>query len=140
MSTTVRSKISKKNPYYISKDRYLELKHFCLQYPEWKKKYVKLQNKISPAASNLTSYPNMNEHSDKTAHIALERAYYRSCMELVEDAADNADCEIGDYIFKAVTEGCSYEYLKTMMSIPCGRDMYYNRYRKFFWLLDKTRN
>lgn len=30
-------------------------------------------------------------------------------MELVEDAADNADCEIGDHIFKAVTEGYSYD-------------------------------
>lgn len=140
MSTTVRSKISKKNPYYISKHRYLELKHFCLQYPEWKKKYANLQNKISPVALNLTVCTNVHEHSDKTAQIALESAYYHSCMELVEDAADNADCEIGDYIFKAVTEGRSYDYLKTMLSIPCGRDMYYNRYRKFFWLLDKTRN
>lgn len=31
-----RAEISKKNPHYISKHRYYELKHFCLQYPEWK--------------------------------------------------------------------------------------------------------
>lgn len=27
--------LSERNPYYISKHRYYELKHFCLQYPEW---------------------------------------------------------------------------------------------------------
>ena len=36
MSRT-RNEISVKNKYYISKHRYLELKHFCLQYPEWKR-------------------------------------------------------------------------------------------------------
>lgn len=37
MSTTIRPEISKKNPYYISKHRHLELKNLCLQYSELKK-------------------------------------------------------------------------------------------------------
>jgi len=43
------------------------------------------------------------------------------------------------YILKAVTEGLSYTYLRTRMDIPCGKDMYYDRYRKFFWLLSQER-
>ena len=39
MSTVIRPEISKKNLYWIPKHRYYELKHFCLQYPEWKKNY-----------------------------------------------------------------------------------------------------
>ena len=42
MSTVIRSVVSKKNPYYISKHRMLELKHFCMQYEEWRQEYVKL--------------------------------------------------------------------------------------------------
>ena len=42
MSTVIRSVISKKNPYHISKHRTLELKHFCMQYEEWRQEYVKL--------------------------------------------------------------------------------------------------
>ena len=38
----LRSEISNKSPYYISKHRYLELKHFCLQYPEWKEEINKI--------------------------------------------------------------------------------------------------
>lgn len=33
----VRPEVSKKSKYYISRHRYYELKHLCLQYPELKK-------------------------------------------------------------------------------------------------------
>lgn len=38
MGTTLRAELSEKNPYWIEKHRYYELKHFCLQYPIWKKR------------------------------------------------------------------------------------------------------
>lgn len=59
---------------------------------------------------------------------------------LVERIAGEADNDLHTYILKAVTEGLSYTYLRTKMNIPCGRDMYYDRYRKFFWLLDNARD
>lgn len=39
MATTIRPELSEKNPYWIEKHRYYELKHFCLQYPIWQKQY-----------------------------------------------------------------------------------------------------
>lgn len=36
MGTTIRPELSEKNPYWIERHRYYELKHFCLQYPIWK--------------------------------------------------------------------------------------------------------
>ena len=39
MATKVRPEISEKNPYFIERERYYELKHFCRQYPIWKKAY-----------------------------------------------------------------------------------------------------
>ena len=44
-----------------------------------------------------------------------------------------------EYILQAVTEGLSYTYLKTKLNMPCGKDMYYDRYRKFSWLLGNSR-
>lgn len=35
--------------------------------------------------------------------------------------------------------GVSYIYLKTRLGMPCGKDMYYDRYRRFFWLLGNSR-
>lgn len=40
---------------------------------------------------------------------------------------------------KCGTTGMSYDTLRVQTSIPCSRDVYYECYRKFFWLLDKAR-
>lgn len=37
MTTKIRPELSKLNPYWISTHRFYELKHFCLQFPEWEK-------------------------------------------------------------------------------------------------------
>lgn len=42
MANDIRPEVSQKNPYWIGKHRYYELKHFCLQYPIWKKAYLSL--------------------------------------------------------------------------------------------------
>ena len=47
MGTTIRPEISKKNRYWIDKHRYYELKHFCLQYPTWKKAHSSLDSGIN---------------------------------------------------------------------------------------------
>lgn len=37
MGTNIRPELSNKSPYWIERHRYYELKHFCLQYPIWKR-------------------------------------------------------------------------------------------------------
>lgn len=61
--------------------------------------------------------------------------------EMVEQTAMDADPEIYQYLIKAVTdENVTYRYLEMVMGIPCGRKMYYDRRRKFYWLLDQRKN
>ena len=139
MGTVIRAQISAKNKYYIDKHRYYELKHFCLQYHEWKKAYATCNESLI-FASNLDRMPCSNTPSDLTAKYALKKAYYGERIDLIERIAVEADDFLYPYIIKAVTEGLSYTYLKTRLDIPGGRDMYYDRYRKFFWLLSESRN
>ena len=72
--------------------------------------------------------------------IMDERALYLERMELVEKVAREADPYLASYILKAVTEGYSFTYLKSRLEIPCSRDTYYDRYRRFFWILSNSRN
>ena len=139
MATVIRAEISEKNKYYIDKHRYYELKHFCLQYSEWKKAYVACNDCII-FTSNLEKTSSSNVPSDLTAKYAMKKAYYGERINLIEKTAKEADDFLYPYILKAVTEGLSYTYLKSRLDIPCGRDMYYDRYRKFFWLLSESRN
>ena len=139
MSTVIRPEISTKNKYYIDKHRYYELKHFCLQYKEWKKAYDLCNDSIIFTTNINNSFSGANVPSDLTAKYAMKKAEYAERIKMVEQAAKEADEYLYEYILKAVTEGLSYPYLKTKLDIPCGRDMYYDRYRKFFWILDELR-
>lgn len=136
MATVIRAKISEKNKYWIDKHRHYELKHFCLQYPSWKKAYNSLDGF---EGRNKDVYCRVTTPGDPTGKVVEMRTVYLERMELVKRIAFEADRELGSYIFVAVTEGLSYTYLRTKLSIPCGRDMYYDRYRRFFWLLNMAR-
>lgn len=138
MATVIRPEVSTKNKYWIDKHRHYELKHFCLQYPTWKKVYVEIDS-ISAPASTLERIPTSNLPGDPTAKSAMVKAQLSERIKMIETIAREADDYLWQFILKAVTENLSYTHLKTKFDIPCGKDMYYDRYRKFFWLLSKVR-
>ena len=80
-----------------------------------------------------------NTISDPVLKMAEVRLYYSARMGMVEDAARETDVCLGTYILRAVTEGRSYVNLKSRFNIPCSKDVYYELYRRFFWLLSKSR-
>ena len=130
----VRSTSLKK--FNISSHRFMELYHFCLQYNEWKDE---LQYKCDTVHSiEITDMPAAHGKSDATQNLAMRRAELSRKCELIESTAKEAAPDIHEYILKAVTnEGITYKYLLNVMNIPCGKDMYYNRRRKFYWLLSQ---
>ncbi len=138
MSTVIRSEISKKNKYYLSKHRNLELRHFCLQYPEWEKGY---KCALLSGESKMSGFERVqvSELSDPTFEAARMASWYSVRMKLVKGIAESVDKEIGKYVFIGVTRGYSFSYMKTKLNIPCSKKMYFDRYRKFFYLLDKER-
>ena len=138
MATVIRPVISENNKYYIDKHRYYELKHFCLQYSLWKKAYAAIVE-LSASTPLLEKVTSSNVDCDMTAKCAIRRAYYSEKINLIETTAKEADEYLWHYIVKGVTEGLSFTHLKTKLDMPCGRDMYYDRYRKFFWLLSEAR-
>lgn len=138
MATTIRANLSKQNPYYISKDRYYELKHFCLQYPEWRKNYIMIDTMSRKYVSKDRLSPT-NAVSDTTARCAEKRLEYSMKMSMVKDCCLKADPDLAQYIFKAVTSNLGYTYLKSRLGMPCSKDMYYDRYHKFFWHLSNAR-
>lgn len=139
MATLIRPEISAKNKYYINKHRHYELKHFCLQYPEWKREYAAL-DEPSITSSAVEKMPSTNIPGDPTAKFAMRKVQCLEKIKLIEKIAMEADELLCDYILKAVTEGLSFTHLKARLEIPCSKDTYYDRYRRFFWLLSASRN
>lgn len=136
MSTLIRPEISKRNPYHIDKERHLELKHFCLQYRTWRKRYTEIELICSRSCLGDSV---QNGLSNPVERYALSKLYYSDRIDLVKRTALEACPELSNYILLCVTEGLSYESLLARYGIPCCKDTFYKYYRRFFWLLDQYR-
>lgn len=138
MSTLIRPELSKRNKFYIPKSRYYELKYHCLQYKDWKKSRAELERMLGPAAATM-KVARGSAKANPVLQMALIFMYYDTMIKELEQCCKDAEPELADYILKGVTEGLSYESLRAKYEIPCGKDMYYDRYRKFFYILDNKR-
>lgn len=136
MSTTVKPELSPKSKYWIERHRYYELKHFCMQYPIWKRERAALS---TFAGEPLPVLKKEAKKGDPTADCAIKRAFYSARIEMLERVAEQTDPILSRYLLKGVTEGLSYSSFQARFGIPCGKEAYYDLYRRFFWLLDKER-
>ena len=140
MAHDIRPEVSQKNPFWIGKHRYYELKHFCLQYPIWKRARSSLDG-LSKRPADLQVFVKSGQmKGDPTERCAQSRLFFAERMEMVEQAAIGADPDLYPYLLRGVTEGLSYDALKMKYDIPCCRDVYYAAYRRSFWLLSKRRD
>lgn len=122
--------------YGNGKNRFSELYYWCLQYGEWEDELKYKTDTVG--AMKITDMPTSHNGGDATQQLAIRRTMLEQNCRLIEQTAIEADPDIYQYLLKAVTEnGVSYQYLKMIMNIPCGKDMYYDRRRKFYWLLSQ---
>lgn len=136
MATKIRPEMSKKNPYWISRERYYELLHFCKQYNDWIREYNKL-SRIE--TGNINYISGVKTEESKVERRAIELASIRSKMDLVDAAAETTGRDVKDYILKGVIDGLTYNDMAARETLPFSRDYYYECYRRFFYELDKIR-
>lgn len=99
-----------KTEYELSKHRFYELKHFCLQYSKWKELY-----------ENADGW---NGEGDTTSKDGIKRADLKTYIFMIEDCARLTGTDILRYV---TTEG---------LKVPV--ELRYS-YRQFFWLLSRRR-
>ena len=139
MTTPNRPEISKQNPYWISRHRFYELKHFCLQYYEWKEELM-IISECQKHQLDGNEHTKSSGPGNPVFECVVRREQLTHYIDILDKAIKACSDDIGKYIFKAVTEGVSYEYLFTLEDrIPCCKDYYYEAFRKFFWILSKLR-
>ena len=116
--------------YWLPKQRFLTVYHHCLQYPEWRKEANSI-NYFGSAGDGIKG-PDVSKPVER---LSDRRSRCLKKMEMVEQCCMAADGEIFEWLLQSVTEGIAFRFLEA----PCGRDYFYDRYRKFFWLLDRVR-
>lgn len=131
----MRSEISRKNKYWLERQKYLTLYHYCLQYQSWKDEYVTLDGKKAMVYDGM---PHGSSVGSPTENLAIKRAKLSDKIKQLEETAVETDPALAKWILKGVTdENATYTYLQMMMDIPCSQNTYHARKRRFYWLLDK---
>lgn len=124
----------------ISKHAFYAALHFAYQYNEWRKELSGMTDTVK--AIQYSDMPKGgNPDQDPTCTLVARREQLVKNTDLVEQCAHDADPDLYEYILLGVTnEGVTYDHLKMMKNIPCGKDMYYDRRRKFYYLLGNKLN
>lgn len=138
MASEIKAEISRKNRFWLEKHRYYELKHFCLQYPLWKRERsaIRLVTVNDPAKYRQQS----NDICRSPEELSARLEWYDNRIGMVERAAKLTDPVIGNYILEGVANGWSYDILRARENVPCCRDSYYAFYRQFFYILSSLRD
>lgn len=137
MNNQQRAELSKKNPYWIPRDKYYELLYFSRQYWTMKQEKKELL-RTYPTISYDENYT-ITDISNPVEKAVCRVSYLTDMMKLIEDTVKEVDPDIYKWLLNGVTTDKSYEYLNQKMGLPMSRSAYYERYRKYFFLLSKKR-
>ena len=111
--------------------------YWCLQYNEWKDELKYKTDTVKAIETHDMPMGGRGMRSP-TEELAMRRARLEENCRLIEQTAIETDPELYQYILKAVTnEDITYRYLSLIMEIPCSHNTYYDRRRKFYWLLNE---
>ena len=123
--------------YNLSRFDYGFARWYSLKYNDWLDEYNSLKDSVG--GIRYGEAVQGGKGSDPTERLATRRAELRHKMLKVENAAFEAGGpDLCEYIFIAVTnEDVTFEILKQKYGIPCERTLYYEKRRKYYWLLAK---
>lgn len=111
------------NEYTLSKHRFYELKHFCLQYHEWERLYSEADGYSEESGKN---------EGDTTSKDGMTRAELFKNLKLVTHTC-----------FDTHYDGWLYLFMYVIGDAKCPpkdeKELFFYYYHKFFWLLSKRR-
>lgn len=127
--------------YNISRHKFLALYHYALEYQEWKDELKYKYNTVKAVTVSDMPFAPQNGESNPTRDTAIACAELQQKIEAIEESAKLADEQLAPYILKAVTEEhITYNYLRMHMNIPCSANTFYDRRRRFYWILSSKVN
>ena len=127
--------LSKKNKYYIPKETFLTVIHYCKQYPMWETELGINIDQNKAIRYDVDRVQTSNQY-DPTAEPAIKRAELARKKEMVDEVAQL----VAGAMYKWLILGVCYDmpyYVLQQKGIPCGKDMYYDRRRKFYYEMSK---
>lgn len=124
--------------YPMTTEQYLSAKYYTMRYLEWLRDYNGLKDSVSAIGYEGADMPHAkNKLSNPTENLAIKRAEIRAKMDKVEKCAMRAaGPDLFEWILKGVTEDLTFNDL-SQQGMPLERTAYYEKRRKYYYLLSK---
>lgn len=121
--------------YYLPKEEFLTVVHYCRQYPLWI-----AELKTEPDASRAIVYDKDRVQTsgdyNPTEELAIRRVEIAEKVKVLEEVIRSVDSDLYDWLILGVCYGMTYFQLQ-QMGIPCGKAMYYDRRRRLYFEMSK---
>lgn len=127
--------LSQKNKYYVPKETFLMVIHYCKQYPTWEAELSAMSDTSKAITYDHDRVQTSND-SDPTADLAMRRAEISRKKDMIDKTAKEVAGSLWKWLILGACHDNPYYHLQHC-GIPCGKDMYYNLRRKFYYEMSK---
>lgn len=128
---------SKRSKYYIPKEEYLTVVHYCLQYPAWEAELQVPPDSGIDIDTEKERVQTSNQF-DPTSSLAIRRAAIAKKKQLIDNTAADVAASMGlnEWLILGVCYGLTYYQLR-QRGIHCGKKLYYKLRQTFYYELSK---
>lgn len=126
--------LRKSNKYWLTNSAFYQAYYFALRYQE----FLDTLEEMGDGSRGLSydSQPHGSASKSSLEDLAIRRSRVSSKVDLIESACRLADADLYPWLLKAVTNNdIGYDYLYYQLGIPCSRGTFYDRRRKFYYIL-----
>ncbi|MBR2255835.1 MAG: hypothetical protein IJ899_00530 [Blautia sp.] len=125
--------LSKQNKYYLPKETFLTVIHYCKQYPEWEA-ILNTNTDTVKAITYDKDRVQTSFDSDATADLAIRRAEISRKKDMIDQTAKDVGGSMWKWLILGVCFDSPY-YRLAQQGIPCGKTYYYQLRRRFYYEL-----
>ena len=126
---------AKGSKYYLPKETYLTVVHYCRQYPIWMQE-LNMEFDARQGISYDRDRVQTSNNSDSTSSLGIKRAEVSRKKDMLEHVAYETANGMAKWIILGCCFSMTYLQLKTY-GIPCGKDLYYKLRRKFYYKISE---
>ena len=126
--------LSTKSKYWLSNAAFYQAYYFALRYQEFKDTLEEMGD--GSRGLSYDSQPHGSASKSSLEDLAIKRSRISAKVDIIESACRLADAEMYPWLIKAVTNNdVGYDYLRYQLGIPYSRGTFYDRRRKFYYIL-----
>ena len=127
--------MSEKSKYYLPKETFLTVVHYCKQYPLWDEELSAMTD-TSKAITYDQDRVQVSPDSDPTSDLAVRRIEISKKKDVIDQTAQRVAGNLWNWIILGVCYDRPYYYLADK-GIPCGKNLYYKLRRRFYYEMAK---